>query len=253
MMIKVVVSGAMGKMGKEISELISSRNDMKIVAGLDVIYEELEDFTIYDDIGKIPTIPDVIVDFSHPSAISKLTDYAVLQGVALVTGTTGLKEQHKKILYEASKNIPVFVSHNMCLGIFMTIDLVRQAVKMFKNHDIEIVEMHHNQKVDAPSGTALMIGDAIKEIKQDSQYIFNRADISRKRNNNEIGIHSIRGGNLVGEHKIMFIGEDENIEISHKLTSRDVLAKGAIEAISFIAQQKKGYFTMSDLAKKLSI
>ena len=98
-----------------------------------------------------------------------------------------------------------------------------------------------------------MIGDAIKEIKQDSQYIFNRADISRKRNNNEIGIHSIRGGNLVGEHKIMFIGEDENIEISHKLTSRDVLAKGAIEAISFIAQQKKGYFTMSDLAKKLSI
>jgi len=245
-MIKVVVSGAKGKMGKAITELINCRDDMRVIAGFDIFCEE-ESIIIYDDLYKIPEIPDVVIDFSHPSAIKNLTEYAVAKGVALAVGTTGLENEHKEMLLNASKNVPVFVSHNMCLGVFLLLNLVKQAAKVLKDYDIEIVEKHHNQKIDAPSGTALMIANGIKEVREDAECVCSRADVRKKRQKNEIGIHSIRGGNLVGEHTVLLIGVDETIEISHKLTSRRVLAAGAVNVIKFIANQKPGYYTMQDL------
>lgn len=251
-MIKVVVSGARGKMGHTVAQLLDAQEDMKAIAGFDIAYEE-GDMVIYDDLFKIPETPDVIIDFSNPSVIEGLTQYAAAKGVALAVGTTGLGEEHKKMLYNASKTIPVFVSHNMCLGISLLLNLTKQAAKILTDYDIEIIEKHHNQKIDAPSGTALMIADAVKEVRQEVDYVYNRADIRKKRDKKEIGIHSIRGGNLVGEHTAIFIGEDETIEISHNLTSRKVLARGAIKVIRFIAQQKPGYYTMQDLMASMGL
>jgi len=245
-MIKVVVSGAKGKMGKAVTELISRHKDMKVIAGFDIDYEK-KDIVIYDDLYKIPDTPNVIVDFSHPSVIKKLTEYAVAKGIALAVGTTGLGEEHKEMLLSASQRVPVFVSHNMCLGVFLLLNLAKQAAKVLQDFDIEIVEKHHNQKIDAPSGTAIMIADSIKEVRQGADYVHSRADVRKKRGKNEIGIHSIRGGNIVGEHTVLLIGEDETIEISHKLTSRQVLAAGAVNVITFIAKQKPGYYTMKDV------
>ena len=245
-MIKVVISGAKGKMGKAVTELISCHDDMKAIAGFDIAYEE-GDLVIYDDLYKIPDTPNVIIDFSHPSVIKKLTEYAEAKGIALAVGTTGLGEEHKEMLLNASKSVPVFVSHNMCLGVFLLLSLAKQAAKVLQDFDIEIVEKHHNQKIDAPSGTALMIADSIKEVRKDADYVYSRADVRKKREKNEIGIHAIRGGNLVGEHTVLLIGENETIEISHKLTSRKVLAAGAVKVIKFIVEQKPGYYTMQDL------
>ncbi len=251
-MIKVVISGARGKMGKAITQLIKTHDDMKAIAGFDIAYEE-GDFVIYDDFFKIRETPDVVIDFSNPSVINGLTRYAVSKGAALVVGTTGLGEEHKKMLYSASKTVPVFVSHNMCLGVSLLLNLARQAAGILTDHDVEIVEKHHNQKIDAPSGTALMIADAVKEVRQDANYVYNRTDIRKKRDKTEIGIHAIRGGNLVGEHTVLFIGEDETVQISHNLSSRKVLATGAVKVIRFIVQQKPGYYTMQDMMNNLSL
>jgi len=245
-MIKVVVSGARGKMGKAVTELIRKEQDMEVIAGYDTC-SEAGDIVVYNDLHKIPHIPDVIVDFSHPSAIRQLAEYAAMKGVALAVGTTGLGEEHKEMLLKTSQKVPVFVSHNMCLGVFLLMNLARQAAKVLGDFDIEIVEKHHNQKIDAPSGTALMIADGIKEIRQEADYIYCRADVRKKREKREIGIHSIRGGNIVGEHTVLLIGENETIELTHKITSRQVLAAGAVNVIRFIAQQKPGYYTMKDL------
>ncbi len=251
-MIKVVVSGALGKMGKAITQLINTHEDMKTIAGFDIAYEQ-GDLVIYDDFFKIPENPDVIIDFSNPSVIKGLTEYAVSKGIALAVGTTGLGEEHKEMLYSASKIVPVFVSHNMCLGVSLLLNLAKQIAGILTDYDIEIVEKHHNQKIDAPSGTALMIADAVKEVRQDVDYVYNRSDKRKKRDKKEIGIHSIRGGNLVGEHVVLFIGEDETIQISHNLTSRKVLGSGAVKVIRFIAEQKPGYYTMQDLINNLSL
>ncbi|HHV19822.1 MAG TPA: 4-hydroxy-tetrahydrodipicolinate reductase [Thermoanaerobacterales bacterium] len=251
-MIRVVVSGACGKMGKAVTEMIKTQEDMKAIAGFDIAFKE-GDLTIYNDLNKIPETTDVIIDFSNPSIIKELTEYTVSKGVALAVGTTGLEEEHKRMLYSASKTIPVFVSHNMCLGVSLLLKLAKEAAGILTDYDIEIVEKHHNQKIDAPSGTALMIADSVKEVRQQVDYIYNRSDVRKKRDTNEIGIHSIRGGNLIGEHTVLFIGEDETIQISHNLTSRKVLAAGAVKVIRFIAEQKPGYYSMQDLLNNLSI
>jgi 4-hydroxy-tetrahydrodipicolinate reductase len=251
-MTKVVVSGACGKMGKAVTQEIKTQKNMEAIAGFDIASEE-GDLIIYNDLSKIPETPDVIIDFSNPSVIKELTEYAVSKGVALAVGTTGLGEEHKRMLYNASKTVPVFVSHNMCLGVSLLLNLAKEAAGILKDYDIEIVEKHHNQKIDAPSGTALMIADAVKEVRKEVDYIYNRADIRKKRDKKEIGIHAIRGGNLVGEHTVLFIGEDETIQISHNLMSRRVLATGAVKVIRFIKEQKPGYYTMQDLINNLSI
>ncbi|MDN5302632.1 MAG: 4-hydroxy-tetrahydrodipicolinate reductase [Thermoanaerobacteraceae bacterium] len=251
-MLEIILSGAKGKMGRAIAEMAGGHNDLKIVAGVDITGGE-GDFPIYDSVFNITEKADVIVDFSNPKALNDLLRFASEKKTPIVVGTTGLTEEHKRMLENASESIPVFVSHNMSLGVFLLITLARQAAKVLTDSDIEIVERHHNQKIDAPSGTSLMIADAIKEVRKDAEFILGRADKSKKREKNEIGIHSIRAGNLVGEHRVIFGGEDETIELSHTVTSRKVLAAGALRAARFIVTQSPGYYTMADLVKSLGL
>ncbi|ADL07651.1 4-hydroxy-tetrahydrodipicolinate reductase [Thermosediminibacter oceani] len=249
-MIKIILNGARGKMGRTIAELVEREEDMQIAAGVDTVAESGK-FPIYDSIIKIEEKADVIVDFSNPRALENLCSYASSRKIPMVVGTTGFEESHKKMLVEVSKDVPVFVSHNMSLGVYVTVMLAKQAARILGDFDVEIVERHHNQKIDAPSGTALMIADAIKEVRNEAHYVYCRADRREKRDRNEIGIHSIRAGNLVGEHRVIFGGEDETIEISHLVTSRKVLAAGALKAARFIITQAPGYYTMADLVKSL--
>lgn len=249
-MLELILSGAKGKMGKTIAELVETQPDLKIAAGVDITRGEGV-FPIYDSVYEIAERADVIVDFSNPKALGSLCGFALERQIPMVVGTTGLADVHKKMLADASKKIPVFVSHNMSLGVFLLVTLVRQAAAVLDDFDIEIVERHHNQKIDAPSGTSLMIADAIKEVRTDTEYVFGRADKNKKREKSEIGIHSIRAGNLVGEHRVIFGGEDETIELSHTVTSRKVLAAGALRAARFIVSQSPGYYSMADLVKSL--
>ncbi|MGI6485109.1 MAG: 4-hydroxy-tetrahydrodipicolinate reductase [Tepidanaerobacteraceae bacterium] len=249
-MTKVIISGAKGKMGRSIAQLTKRRQDINIVAGVDLTGEEGE-LIIYDDIFKISQEADVILDFSRPNALGNLCKYAVERRIALVVGTTGLTEQHKQRLKEASDTVPVFLSSNMSLGVFLMMNLAKQAASVLREFDIEIIERHHNQKIDAPSGTALMIADAIKEVRKESHYVLGRSEKSQKREENEIGIHAIRAGNLVGEHSVIFGGENEVIEINHVMTSREALAAGALRAAKFTALQKPGFYSMSDLARQI--
>jgi len=244
--INIILNGANGKMGRTISEIVKGTDDLKIIAGVDKNPGSAE-FPIFDNIFKITDRADVILDFSHPSALESLCSYAKERGISLVVGTTGLEEKHYEMLRELSKNVPVFVSSNMSVGVFLLVNLVKKAVEVLKDYDIEIVERHHNQKIDAPSGTALMIADAVKEIKEDCEYIYSRVDKRKKRDKNEIGIHSVRAGNLVGEHRVIIAGEDETIELIHTVTSRDVLARGALKAVRFIVSKAPGFYTMKDL------
>ncbi len=250
-MIKVIISGAKGKMGRYIAELIKKREDMKVVAGADISSED-GDFTIYDSILKVPDKADVIIDFSNPAALGELCKYAVDKKIAMVIGTTGLNEEHWNIVKKASENIPIFISHNMSLGVFMLISLVKQAAAVLEGFDIEIIEKHHNQKIDAPSGTALMIADAIKEVRNEAEYVYGRAEKNKRRQKNEIGFHSIRGGSIVGEHDVILAGEDEIVEISHSVSSRKVFAAGAIKAAAFTVNQKPGYYTMKEMIDTLT-
>lgn len=245
-MINIILNGANGKMGRTISEIVKGTDDLKIIAGVDK-NPGCAEFPIFDNIFKITDRADVILDFSHPSALESLCSYAKERGISLVVGTTGLEEKHYEMLRELSKNVPVFVSSNMSVGVFLLVNLVKKAVEVLKDYDVEIVERHHNQKIDAPSGTALMIADAVKEIKEDCEYIYSRVDKRKKRDKNEIGIHSVRAGNLVGEHRVIIAGEDETIELIHTVTSRAVLARGALKAVRFIVSKAPGFYTMKDL------
>lgn len=246
----IIINGSRGKMGKAIYDIAKDSDDIKVVAGVDIKSED-GDIKIYDDIFKVSENADVIIDFSNPGAIKSLSEYASKRKIPLVVGTTGLTDEHKDMLSKASKDVAVFVSHNMCLGVFLMVNLARKAARILNDYDIEIVEKHHNQKIDAPSGTALMIADAIKKEKTNAEYVYSRKDRYQKRDKNEIGIHSIRAGNIVGEHQVIFGGEDEVIEITHKLGSRNVLAFGALRAAAFTILQKPGLYNMEDLVKKL--
>ncbi|MCR4429823.1 MAG: 4-hydroxy-tetrahydrodipicolinate reductase [Tepidanaerobacteraceae bacterium] len=249
-MLELILSGAKGKMGRTVAELVGAQPDLKIVAGVDITRGE-GDFPIYDSVYEIAQRADVIVDFSNPKALESLCGFAVERRIPMVIGTTGLDDIHKKLLRYSSEKIPVFVSHNMSLGVFLLVNLASRAAAVLGDFDIEIVERHHNQKIDAPSGTSLMIADAIKEVRKDAECVFGRADKSKRREKSEIGIHSIRAGNLVGEHRVIFGGEDETIELSHTVTSRKVLAAGALRAARFIVSQSPGYYSMPDLVKSL--
>lgn len=250
-MTRIIINGAKGKMGRNIAQRVKESKEFEIVAGVDLTCEDGE-IKIYDDIFKIKGSADVIVDFSNPLSLENIVDYAVKNNIALVIGTTGLEEKHILLLKEAAETVPIFVSNNMCVGVFIVTNVAKNIAKALDGYDIEIIEKHHNQKIDAPSGTAFMIADTIKEVRKNSNYIFERKSRREKRQNNEIGISSIRAGNIVGEHTILFGGEDEIIELTHSLTSRDVLARGALRAITFIATKKSGFYNMADLVQELT-
>ncbi len=248
-MIKILLSGANGKMGQAVTRAISSNNNFKICAGYDVNTTQKSDFPIYNTLTTNIEIPDVIIDFSHPALLDSLLDYAVSNNIPVVICTTGLSnEQLSRIDYE-SKNIPIFFSANMSIGINLLIDLVCKASKILEsNFDIEIIEKHHNQKIDAASGTALAIADAISNtVSYEPEYVYDRHSVRQKRDKKEIGIHAIRGGSIVGEHEVIFAGLDEFIEIKHFATSKEVFAIGAVKAAEFLTNKGPGLYNMKDL------
>ncbi len=252
---KVILHGCNGKMGQVMTKIISSRPNMEIVCGVDKNPEQRHSYPVYRSLVGIKEAPDVLIDFSHHSCLDSLLAYGLANNVPLVICTTGFEDGEIENMTKASKLVPILHSANMSLGINLLLTLAAQAASaLYGNFDIEIVEKHHNQKLDSPSGTALLIADAIKkQLSMDTgtnnpvEYTYGRHSKTDKRHLAELGIHSVRGGAVVGEHDVMFLGQGEVLEIKHSALSRDVFAYGAVSAASFIATQKPGLYSMSDV------
>lgn len=235
-------------MGVCIANSAATRTDCKIVGGVDVVAPANADFVYAPSFDELSVDADVIIDFSNPVVLDSLLSYALKKKIPAVICTTGYNEEQKNKIKNAAKEIPIFYSGNMSLGINLIIELAKKAAAVFgDDFDIEIVEQHHNQKLDAPSGTALMIADAIKTVKTDAEYVYDRHAYRRKRDNKEIGIHSVRGGNIVGEHEVIFAGNDEILKISHSARSKTVFAVGSLNAAVFLKGKEPGMYDMSDL------
>lgn len=249
-MIKVLINGCNGRMGQVLAREIDRFPNLLLACGFDINDDGKNTFPVYSNIDDIKERPDVIVDFSIPVATFNILKYAKKENVPVVIATTGFTKEQLDEIKEISKSIPVFQSSNMSFDINLMKKVVAEVAKNLKGTDIEIVETHHNRKVDAPSGTAVLLADAINEVMDEKlEYNFNRHDIHEKRNPNEIGFSSIRGGNIVGEHSVMFFGEHETFEIKHTSYSRDVFAEGALKACEFIASQPAGLYGMDDMVK----
>ena len=248
-MVKIFLNGCCGRMGKAIANLCYNNPDYKIVAGGDIIENKNYDFPVYTILSECTEDFDVIIDFSNAKAVPTILEFALSRKKPFICCTTALSDDTVSAILSASEKIAVFKSANMSLGINMMVELCKQATRiLYPEFDIEIVEAHHNRKLDAPSGTAMMIASAIdQEISDNVEYVYDRHSVNKARSKNEIGISSIRGGNIVGEHSAMFISDEEILTISHSAQTRDVFAKGALTAAKFMAGKEKGYFTMSDV------
>lgn len=248
-MIKILLSGCNGRMGQVITRLAEQYDDLYIAAGYDIADSGKNPYPVFTDLNECSVKPDVIIDFSNPAALEKLISYSTANKVPLVVATTGYSQSQVRLLQKASQSIPVFFSANMSLGINLLIGLVKKAAKLLESDfDIEIVEKHHNQKLDAPSGTALAIADAINSVmEQKCEYVYDRHSRRKKRSKNEIGIHAIRGGTIVGEHSVIFAGNDEIIEIRHTAMSKEIFAAGALRAARYLFGRKPGMYDMNDL------
>jgi 4-hydroxy-tetrahydrodipicolinate reductase len=250
---RIILSGCHGKMGHVITQRISERSDCIIVAGFDIDSEMKEPFPVLSDPRNFDGNADVIIDFSHPSFLPRLLAFAKERKIPAVIATTGMKDEQINQMKEAASEIPIFFSANMSLGVNLILDLAKKAAAVLSNSfDIEIIEKHHNQKVDAPSGTALMIADSISStLEQKPLYVYDRHEERKKRDKNEIGIHSVRGGTIVGEHEVIFAGKDEIITIKHSAMSKEIFATGAINAAIFISGKMPGIYDMSDLVASI--
>ncbi len=248
-MTNIILSGANGRMGRTISKKASDSSNCRIVAGYDINDFCENPYPVFTDISKCDVKADVIVDFSHPSAFSAVLEFAKKRGLPLIVATTGLSPEQKEELFSAKSQIPVFYSANMSLGVNLLINLCKKAASVLDGRfDIEIIEKHHRTKLDAPSGTALSIADEIGTVlKNPPEYIYDRHSVRRERGKNEIGIHAVRGGSIVGEHEVIFAGSDEIISLSHSATSREVFASGALAAAEFMNGKRAGLYSMNDL------
>lgn len=252
-MTRIIMNGCNGKMGQVISRLAEEDDDAEIVCGVDLNTEEKNGYPVVKSIGEFTGEADVVIDFSHPSCLTNVLDYCRKTGTAAVLATTGYSAEQKAEFTEAAKEIPLFFSANMSLGINLLISLAKQAAKLLEgNFDIEIVERHHNKKLDAPSGTALAIADAIDEtLSYPAEYVFDRHSVRRQRKGTEIGISAVRGGTIVGDHEIIFAGNDEVIELSHHAASKEVFAVGAIKAGKFMKGKPAGMYDMNMLVEEM--
>lgn len=249
-MIKVAVCGALGKMGANIAELLENDGQARILCGVDRAAGVVCGATVYPSFDKIDGKPDVIIDFSSPAALDGELEYAVKNGVPVVIGSTGYTAEQLDKIKASSEKIAVFKTANFSLGVNLLCELVRRAAETLgEKFDIEIVEKHHNKKVDAPSGTALMLADSARQAFEGGKdYLYGREGQCGKRGD-EIGIHAVRGGTIVGEHEVLFCGEDEIITLSHSARSKKVFAAGAIKAAKWLAGKPAGMYDMSDLLK----
>lgn len=246
-MTNIAICGANGKMGKTIYNCIKEREDCKVVAGIDLYTEQYADFPIVESPDKLPVKPDVIIDFSNPASLDALLDYCLSTGTPVVVASTGYSDEQIAKIKAAAEQIPVFFTFNMSLGINLLVTLAKKAASVLGDQfDIEIVEKHHNQKIDAPSGTAIMLANAINETLDNSKtYVYDRHSRRQKREKSEIGMHAIRGGTIVGEHDVIFAGHDEVITLSHSAASKTVFAEGSINAAIFIKDREAGLYDMS--------
>ena len=250
-MTRVIISGCNGKMGKVVAECISARNDCEVAAGIDITGGSA-DFPLFSSPNDDLPEADVLIDFSHPSLLSPLLQLGKKRRMPLVLCTTGYSPNQVQDLTDSAKEIPIFYSRNMSLGINLLIELAKKAEQVLGgSFDVEIIEKHHNQKIDAPSGTALMLADEIADAGANKpyHYMYDRHSQRKKREPDEIGIHSIRGGTIVGEHDVIFAGRHEVITLSHSAQSKEVFASGAVNAAVFLAAQPAGLYDMSDLLK----
>lgn len=247
-MTRIILSGANGKMGKVIQSVVSGRDDCEIVAGVD-LNTRSDSFPVYDSIKNVKEKADVVIDFTNPVLLDDLLFYSKETGTPLVIATTGYDDAQKKQIEDASKESAVFFTYNMSLGINLLANLAKKAADILgRDFDIEIVEKHHNQKIDAPSGTALLLADAIcEEFDEPLKYEYDRHSKREKRSKNEIGMHSVRGGTIVGEHEIIFAGRDEIITLSHSARSKEIFAVGAVNAAVFMNGKSSGLYSMKDL------
>lgn len=248
-MTNIAICGANGKMGKTIYNCIKDRDDCKVIAGIDLYTEQYADFPIVASPTELPEKPDVIIDFSNPASLDGLLNYCLSTGTPIVVASTGYSDEQITKIRTASEQIPVFFTFNMSLGINLLVQLAKKAAEVLGDRfDIEIVEKHHNQKLDAPSGTAIMLANAINETMDNSKhYVYDRHSRRQKREKSEIGMHAIRGGTIVGEHDVIFAGNDEVITLSHSAASKTVFAEGSIKAAIFLKDKPAGLYDMQML------
>lgn len=245
-MVNVLISGISGRMGQKVLEACQKTDDLQVVCGVDVFKKDLS-VPVYADFSEVIEKVDVVIDFSNKANLNNVLAFLDKTGANAVLCTTGFDGDDLSKIDEISKKVAIFRSANMSLGVNVLIELVKKASASLKGFDIEIIEKHHNQKLDAPSGTAIMLADGVKETLPEKFYTYGREGMCGKRNPDEIGIHAIRGGNIVGEHDVIFAGNSETVTLSHQATDRAVFAEGAVKAASYIATKKCGLYNMSDL------
>ena len=246
---RIILSGCNGKMGRNIVAQIREREDCVEVAGIDRNPISSDGFPVFTSPSECAVEADVLIDFSHPSILEGLLGYVVERHLPAVIATTGFSPDQIEAIHAASQTVPIFFTANMSLGVNLLVELAKKAAKTLGGKfDIEIIEKHHNQKLDAPSGTALMLADAISSVlPEPSHYIYDRHAVRKKREKNEIGIHAVRGGTIVGEHEILFAGQDEMLSLSHTALNKGVFAAGAINAALFLCDKQEGLYHMGDL------
>ncbi len=251
-MTNILLCGCNGKMGRAVTACVAGRDDCRIVAGVD-LNTTASDYPVFSSIGDCTVKADVIVDFSHPSCLSGILAYAVSNQTPAIICTTGLSEEQLTAIRQTAETVPLFFSANMSLGVSLLAELAKKAAAILgDSFDVEIIEKHHNQKLDAPSGTALMLANAVSEgLAYEPHYVFDRHAVRQKRDPHEIGFSAIRGGTIVGEHDILFAGHDEVITLSHSAQSKEVFAAGAVNAAVFMKDKPVGLYSMKDLVSQL--
>ena len=244
---KVIINGYSGTMGQVLIKCVADDEELELVAGISPKHHDVDGFNTYSSFADVKEDSDVVIDFSNPLALDGILEYCLKTKTPVVLATTGYNDEEMEKIHEAAKQIPVFLSFNMSLGVNILLKLVKEAAKNLANFDIEIIEKHHNKKVDSPSGTAVMIANAVKEIREQSEFIYGRHGRTGKRQQNEVGIHAVRGGTIVGEHSAIFAGNDEILEINHSARSKNVFAEGAIAAAKYLVNQQPGFYNMDDM------
>ena len=246
---KILINGIGGRMGAEVKKMVlDGYRGSTLCAGVDINDVSCTDAPVYKNWDDVAETPDCIIDFSHHSATKALLDYATKKGIPTVVCTTGHDESELALINDAAKKIPVFHSANMSLGVALLCELAKTAAKTFPDADIEIIEKHHNRKLDAPSGTALMIAKSIETVRKGCSFVYGRCG-QQKREKGEIGIHAVRGGNIVGDHEVIVCTDTQIITLKHEAQSRSLFAEGAMAAAAFISGKDAGFYDMNDIAK----
>ena len=249
-MVKIIMNGCNGKMGQAISKIVAADEEAEIAAGIDRYQEIVNPYPVFGNLEECTAEADVLIDFSTAAAVDDMVDWCVLKKMPVVICTTGLSKEQIEHIKEASEKTAVLRSANMSLGINLLLKLLKEAAGVLApaGFDIEIVERHHNQKIDAPSGTALALADSVnEEFNGEYEYVYDRSQVRKKREKKEIGIQAVRGGTIVGEHDVIFAGEDEVVTFSHTAYSKAVFGKGAVQAAKYLKGKPAGLYDMSDV------